>query len=798
MNSSNNNLNTEISSVGEVIKDCYRIYGTSVVIARAIPNIIDGLKPVQKRILYTLYRSNYTRDFVKSISVCADTQKYFHPHGEISVYSSLVKLAQPFNTRLSVIETQGNWGSTDKDDAAAPRYTACRAGKLLSIYTDDFKYQTVPFWLNDSSVLEPTFLPARLPMLLVNGANGIAVGYATTCLPHNPEEIVSYIEGFLNSDGKVESWDYIKGPDFPTGGVVIIDDSWKEICNTGKGSIICRGNYRIVKLNAQHDEIHFFELPYRVGTSEICEQVASLAKNKSTPEELVDFYDASGKTGLDLTFVVKNGSADLVLSWLFRNTNLSFRMHYNIVALLRDVPVICSFKTIIKEFLDARLQITIRSLMGRIQELDTIIDDTKLMILVAENSSKIISIIKKSKDPYSELLTIKLKLSTKLRKILNNINSEYYLQSNDIKKLMSYSISRLSSLKVSEAYDGLILAVNERKDKFESTKNRVKLKSIMLQDIREALILIPENIRSRKTQFITSENAKLKAEKRLYMITENWIMIAIDPRDINKTYRGAKGKDSAAINSGVWIGHLLATEIFAFTSKGRIIMINLESLSHHSYINLKEKASIHDDEIPVKVMNRDEIKAKKLMLMISLNGNGKLVRSEVLAERSRLLFKLKKNDSLIDVIGVEPSDRIIIYSNKKAFILRLTDIRISNPATGGVVIMRLKKDNFIVRALVLNDSKLMVVYDKGFARMDDPNSYKETRRGSSGMLATFKNFEITDVVNPSHGKELILLSSAGNWIRSDLTETSSNKRRTKGIKFQNLSDGDKIRLAIVV
>ncbi len=799
----------EQNNIVNEVKDSFLEYSMSVIVARALPDLRDGLKPVHRRILYSMYESGYTPDkpHKKSARIVGDVMGKYHPHGDSSIYEAMVRMAQDFSYRNMLVDGHGNFGNIEGYGAAAMRYTESRLSKISLQLLRDINKDTVDFTPNfDESEKEPVILPSRFPNILVNGTMGIAVGMATNIPPHNLGEVIdgciAYIDNpEIDLDGLMK---YIKGPDFPTGATILGNSGIRKAYETGKGTITIRSKARIEEEKGKH-YIIVDEVPYGVNTLELKNKVADLVHNKVI--DGISDYHTDLKDGVKITITLKkDANPQVVLNNLYKHT--AFQTSYGITFLMLDqgVPKTLGLKDIISKYIDYQKEIIIRR--------------TKFDLNKDEARAHILEGLKIALDHIDEI--IKLIRGSKSDEIaMNGLMSNYSLTEKQAQAILEMKLRRLTGLERDKIE-------NELKELLEEIE---KLKGILASD-EKILNLIKEEMLEIKAKFADERRTNIDMTAIEYIEDESLIPV----EDIiitltNKGYvkrlksdtyraqnRGGVGVKGMSTNEEDVVEHLLSTKthdyILFFSNKGRVYRLKgyeIPEFGRQSkglpIINLLSLDKDENIRSIISVSNNDEI--SKYLLFTTKKGLVK--RTEIkefdnIRKGGKIAILLKDNDELISVKKTSGEDEIVIGANNGRMVRFVeTEIRSMGRNTSGVKGIELG-DSIVVGSAVLKPEHLiLIVTENGYGKQSSIEEYRLTHRGSKGVKAlniTEKNGMMVSLKcidkNDIELKDIMIITNSGMIMRMPLSQISILKRATQGVRLINLKENQKVSTIAIV
>jgi len=700
---SHRNINNEL-------EESYLSYAMSVIVGRAIPDIRDGLKPVQRRIIYSMYENNNTHDrnFTKCARIVGNVMGHYHPHGDVSIYDSLVRMAQQFTMLIPLIEPQGNFGSIDGDNPAAMRYTEARLSKIAKEMTDDLKYDTVDFIDNfDGSLKEPLYLPTKFPNLLINGANGIAVGMSTNIMPHNLKEVMNAVIEAINVGDKF-TWEdvykHIKGPDFPTGGIIYGDEGIKKYIKTGTGKVTIRAKYHIEQLKTKR-AIIITEIPYGVTKSSIIEKIAELA-SAGKVEGISDLRDESDKNGLRIYIEVrKEYDPDLIMSYLFENTQLEqTKVVQNLVLTHNGLkPEILSVRDIIAKFIEFREQIITRRtqfLLNQAQKRLHLVDGR---LIVVQHIEDVINIIKQSTDA---------------KVALQELKKQYKLSDEQAEDILEMKLRQLTKLNINQ----LIEEQKELQNNISKYKTILSNRNEIRKIIKEESLEIIKNYGKDRRSSIEYKKrpehdemvSQIQEVDSHILISESWRIKRIDIDNYNEKFTQIEDQrklfnENIRYNFYVTYKHSL----LIFTQAGMVYSINTKEIPLHINLklkkdkNLSEFIKIEENDCIADVIAVHEVDFEKnyYLLFLTLKGFIKKTKlSEYKSIRSNgiIAINIKEEDKLLFVkICDDDSEIILKTKNNEMYVYNSKDIKATGRTTRGIVGIKLKGEDQI-NELIIN------------------------------------------------------------------------------------------------
>lgn len=783
-------VNIEVSSE---MRRAYLDYAMSVIVSRAIPSIEDGLKPVQRRILYAMNQMGLKSNTQtkKSARVVGDVMGKFHPHGDMAIYDALARMAQDFSLRYPLVFGQGNFGSIDGDPPAAMRYTECKLMQISQELIEDIDKETVKFIPNyDGSMKEPSLLPGKLPTLLLNGASGIAVGMATNIPPHNLTEVCEAILSHIkNPDISIdEISQIIKGPDFPTGGMVQGDMS--ELYKTGKGKLIVRG--RTTTENSKNKEVVVItEIPYMVDKSVLLTQIANLIKDKKI-KDVSDLRDESAKGKIRIVLELRKGtSSKFVINSLYKHTALQNSFHVNFLTLVGNQPRILNIKEVLQEYIKYRkLIITNRSKfeLKKAEERQEIVEG---LLIALKNIDEVIALIKKSKGATeaSEALMNKFKLSkrqaqaileTKLQQLTSMEQEKLKKESEDLKKTIEDLQRILGDIK--EILKIISREVTELKNKYGDNR-----RTSVLQRISEI-----------------SEKDLVQKKEVVVSITDRGYCKRMDVKTYREQKRGGKGVIGNNLAMGDFVKQLLDCSthdyLMFFTSRGRVLWLKAYDIPEAEKYS-KGKALINllglkDEKVTnvISVNNFEDFlfmaTQKGIVKKISLNTFSKPRASGVRA----INLPSDNSDSLIGVSVLKKGQEVLLATKKgQAIRFNSDDVREMGRASYGVTGIKMAKEDEVVSLEILNTKEILTICKNGYGKRTAVEDYRKTARAGKGVInvkISDKTGEVVTTVSVNDTDGIIITTAKGIVIRTSLKNIRIMGRTAQGVRIVKLQQGD--------
>ena len=798
-------------SVEDEMESSYLQYSMSVIVARALPDVRDGLKPVHRRILYVMDKAGLrsTGKHMKSATIVGEVMGKYHPHGDTAIYDSMVRLAQPFSTRYMLVNGQGNFGSMDGDPAAAYRYTEARMTRASEALIEDIDKETVPFRDNfDGSQQEPEVLPAKLPNLLLNGQMGIAVGMATNIPPHNLNELVdATIEQIDNPEATLDDlMNHVKGPDFPTGGVIFGKESIRTAFATGRGGVIVRGIAEIVEATkGNKHRIIITEIPYAVNKAGLVEKIADLVHEKKIGG-ISDIRDESSRGVVRIVIDLKKDAyPKKLLNQLYKLTPLQTAFHYNMLALIDGIqPRVLGLQDIINEHIKHRQGVVRRR--------------TEFELKKAQNRAHVLEGLKTALDHIDEVIAT-IRASQTTEEAEANLIKKFKLTEIQAKAILAMQLRTLAGLERKKIEDELA----ELNKLIAELQNILADEKKILKIIKDELLAIKKQFGDeRRTKVIAQELGKMNDED---LIPDEQVVVTLTSAnyikrsqiaDYRRQNRGGKGKRGMATRDEDVIEHVVNASthdfLLFFTNKGRVFKLKTYEVPavglNAKGIALVNLLQLQPEEMVSSVLNISKMNTEGFLFMCTVRGVVKktaLSQYQNVRSTGLIAINLDIGDELkwIRITGGE-NEVVISTSMGQAIRFHEKDVRAMGRVSRGVRGIRLRTGDFVIGMdIVEENSSIFVISEFGYGKRTKISQFTAHKRGGVGIRSAVVNKKTGQLIgvkslSGDDGQEVIIISSSGQTIRLGLKDISEIGRATQGVRIMRLGDGDKVvSLALV-
>ena len=787
--------------INEEMQTAYIDYAMSVIVARALPDARDGLKPVHRRILYTMHEDGLTADkpYRKSAATVGDVLGRYHPHGDASVYDAMVRLAQDFSMRYRLIDGHGNFGSVDGDPPAAMRYTEARMSKLAAYMMTDIEKNTIDFMPNyDDRLQDPTVLPAQIPALLVNGSSGIAVGMATNIPPHNLDEIIDGIIKIIDEDEVTDEdlMEVVKGPDFPTEGIIVGREGIRDAYKTGRGKITLRAETEIEEMSGNRQRIIVNSLPYQVNKAKLIENIAQLAKEKRLEgiSEIRDESDREHKVRVVIE-LKRDANAQVVLNQLLKHTQMQISFGIIMLALVGGEPKILNLRQALDVYIEHRKEVVLRRTQFELDKALARAHILEGLRIAIDNIDEVIKIIRESYDDAKERLMEIFKLSE--------------IQAQSILDMRLRTLQGLQREKIEEEYEELMKLIEHLKEILNS-------ETLVFQVIKEELLKIKEKFGDeRKTKIIAAEGEievedLIKEEQTVITLT-HFGYIKRMPIDTYKSQRrGGKGITGLSTREEDFVTQIFTASthdtILFFSNKGKLYRLKGYEVPEAgrtakgtAIVNLLSLDAGEKISAVIPIQNFAE---GKYLLMGTKNG---LIKKTALTEydssRKNGLqgITLKEDDELISVKLTDGEDNVVLVTrNGICITFDEKDVRPIGRTAQGVIGIRIDEDDEVIgMESVIRGGKatLLAITENGFGKRTETEEYRVQQRGGKGVITykiTPKTGKLVGVKIVNGDEDVMLITDKGTIIRLKVEEISVLGRSTQGVTLMRTSDGGRV------
>ncbi|MGO9411270.1 MAG: DNA topoisomerase (ATP-hydrolyzing) subunit A [Spirochaetia bacterium] len=785
--------------IEEEVRTSYLNYAMSVIVARALPDVRDGLKPVHRRILFGMNEMGLRSDrpYKKCARITGDVLGKYHPHGDMAIYDSLVRLSQDFNMRYPVVDGQGNFGSVDGDPPAAVRYTEARLHPVAEEMLRDIDKDTVDFGPNyDGSQTEPLVLPGAFPFLAANGSSGIAVGMATNMPPHNLREICAAIVKLIDAPetSHEDLMKIVRGPDFPTGGIILGRKGIRDAYTTGRGKIVVRAKVAVESSSSGKDSIIVTEIPYQVNKANLIIRIADLVKEKKI-DGIVDLNDESDRHGMRVVIDLRKGvSPKVILNQLFAHTQMQAAFGVINLALVKGLPKTLTLKEILQHFIAHRKEVVTRRTqfdLTKAEERAHILQGLKIAL---ENIDEVIAIIKKSPDTATARTSLMERFS---------------LSERQSQAILDMRLQRLTSLEVQKVIDELteVLAL------IETLKALLASEEKIYGVVKEETEGISRSFGDdRRTEIIEEEAEEINVED---LITEEDMAILISNRGYIKRIpvtayrrqgRGGKGSSSALLKEDDFIEQffIASTHVYVLfiTNQGKAYWVKVHEIPESSRQakgqSIKVLLSLGSEEEITAVVNLGNFSDEKFVLMATRQGVVKKVKISEFANaktRGIVAIKLDQGDGLVTALLTSGADEVVLVT-RKGMALRFNEeaVRAMGRASHGVQGIRLsQKDELAGVAMVTQGEQMLLLSEFGFGKRTAYDNFSPHGRGTRGQIcykATEKTGEVVGVLSVSDKDDLVCITSQGNTLKLKLSEVATLGKTAMGVRIVNITRPD--------
>lgn len=788
-------------AIEEQMQESYIDYAMSVIVARALPDVRDGFKPVHRRILYAMHESGLgpSRPYSKCAKVVGEVLGKYHPHGDLAVYEALVRMAQEWNLRYPLVDGQGNFGSIDGDSAAAYRYTECRLARLCEEFTSDLDKDTVDFKPTfDEKDVEPVVLPAQVPNLLINGSSGIAVGMATSIPPHNLTEVVDASIALIDNPtwGVRELMKFIPGPDFPTGGTILGREGIYEAYTTGRGKILVRAVAHTETSKAGRESIIVTEIPYQVNKGRLLEDIASLVREKKI-EGLSDIRDESDRKGMRIVLEIKRGeNSEVILNQLYNHSRLQTTFGITLLALVENRPVYLSLPQMIHHFLDHRREVITRRtryLLDKALKRAHILEG---LIRALDLIDQIIATIRSSRDGDEAAM---------------RLTSEYGFSEEQARAILDMRLQRLTGLErevLEQEHQDLVAAIADYRD---ILGNPARVSSMMKEELTHVKTKFGDE---RRTEIIDASGGfdledLIAREDMVITVSQAGYIKRQSPETYRSQSRGGRGIAAMTTKDNDYVKDLFVSSthdyLMFFSDKGKAYWLKVYNIPEGSR-TARGKAVINciDIEPGEKItafVPVDEFRDNQFLVMVTTKGIIKKVNLSAFSNPRKagiIAIDLDPDDFLVNVLKTNgQEDLIIATSEGKAVRFSEGDVRPMGRTARGVRAIRLRDDDLVVSVDPASvDGYLFTVTEHGYGKRTAISEYRHVKRGGQGVIniiTSERNGKVVATVEVcSEEEEIMIITQNGIMIRQKVSEVRSIGRSTQGVRLIRLDDGDRV------
>ncbi len=791
-------------SIEETLKDNYLDYAMSVIAGRALPDVRDGLKPVHRRVLYTMNEMGvqFNKPNKKSARIVGDTMGKLHPHGDSAIYDTLVRLAQDFSLRYPLVIGQGNFGSIDGDSAAASRYTEARMARISDELMADIDCDTVDFVPNyDGSLTEPVVFPTRVPNLLINGVGGIAVGMATNIPPHNLGEVMDALLCMIDRPEFTEEdiFSIIKGPDFPTGGIIMGKGEIYNAYRTGRGTIKVRARAEVVQTAKNREQIVITEIPYQVNKSSLVEKIADLVGEKKIPG-ISDIRDVSNMHGIKILIDVKKGeSAEVILNRLYKFTSLESSFGINMVAIVGGRPKILPIIEVLHEFIGHRVDVVTRRtkyLLNKAEERMHIVEGLRIAV---ENIDEVIKIIKSSSDtPAAKAALI----------------ARFNFSERQAQAILDMRLAKLTGLeidKLNEEYDKL---KKEIEYYIELLNSNVKLMGVIREEFMEIKEKYSDNRRTEIEDFYGdfNEESLIPNDETVVTISHGGYIKRTLLSSFTAQKRGGKGKSGSATKVDDFVEHLMYTtnhsQLFMFTNKGKVHNLKVYQLPEQARDSkgrhISNLLTLDEGEKIASFFTIAEKDDSASIFFATKNGVVKRCKvTEFKSGRSGIkAIELREGDEIIGTLLTHDDDSIFLATRQgKTIQFDATAVRTMGRIAAGVKGITLGSlDEVVSLEVIKSDSQMLTVTTLGYGKCTEVGEYRVQSRAGKGlklMKITPKTGLVVGARQVTDDVDVMFITKNGKTIRISVNEIKIQGRDTQGVRLMNTSGDDIISIAVV-
>lgn len=790
----------------EEMSNSFLDYAMTVIVSRALPDVRDGLKPVHRRILFAMNDlGNYAdKPYKKSARIVGDVIGKYHPHGDSSVYSAMVRMSQDFAFRKPLVDGHGNFGSLDGDGAAAMRYTEARMSKMGMELLRDIQKKTVDYRENyDASEMEPVVLPSKFPNLLVNGSSGIAVGMATSIPPHNLSEVIDGVKAYIkNPDiSPLQLMEFIKGPDFPLGGQLLGTSGIVKAYETGNGSVKVRANYEVFEEKNGKFTIIFSDIPFQVNKATLVEKIADNVKNKRI-EGITDLRDESDRDGIRIVIETsRNASAEVIINQLFKYTALESNFSINMLALVNGEPKVLKINEVIMHYLNHQIEIIERRTQYDLTKAEKRAHILRGLIIALNHIDKIIETIK-----ISETQEI----------ALNNLMSSYELDEIQAKSILEMQLRRLTGLEQEKVLTELAELEVKITELLDILEHRERVYQIIEEELTEIQVKYGDD---RRTEIITGYfdssidyEDLIEEEDTIVTLTESGYIKRLKPDTYKVQNRGGKGLKGMNVNDSDSVKDIMFTsthtDLLFFTESGKVYKCRTHRIPEMSRtakgIPLVNLIDIDTEDVISNIVAIKEYSDDQFLFFVTQHGIGKktsVKEYEKINKNGKIAIGLNEGDIVVEAFVVTDEENMIIASEKgKAIVSQVSDYRMLARSSKGVRAMRLDSTDKIIGGNIFSSSDVaFTITENGYGKATQFDKYRiQTRggKGSKNINVTEKNGNVKAIKILSEEEfanyDLVMISEMGQLIKLNAASIKVSGRATLGVRMMTLAEGDKL------
>ncbi|MDL2211882.1 DNA gyrase subunit A [Erysipelotrichaceae bacterium OttesenSCG-928-M19] len=795
-------------NISEEMRESFLAYSMSVIVSRALPDVRDGLKPVHRRIIYSMNNLNLQpeKSFRKSATVVGEVMGKYHPHGDSSIYEAMVRMAQDFSYRYPLVTGQGNFGSIDGDEAAAMRYTEAKMSRFASLLVQNIDEDTIDFQDNyDSREQEPVVMPARFPNLLANGTTGIAVGMATNMPPHNLAEIIDALFALIE-DPEITIAElnekYIFGPDFPTSAYILGKSGIRKAFETGRGSIMMRAKTDIIELKNGRKQIIVSEIPYQVNKSTMIKRIADLVVHEKRIDGISDLRDESNRDGIRIVIdIKKDANAEVVLNQLYKLTALQSSFSVNNLALVDGRPILLNLKDMLQLYLKHQIEIIERRTQFRLNKAQARAHILEGLQLALDNINRVIDIIKTSEND---------------AKAIESLHAEFGFTEIQAKAILDMKLSRLTGL----AREKLDAELKDLHENINYLQDILDNHYRVLEIIVEELTFVKEKYADkRKTEIIVGsfdleDEDLIPRENVIITLTDNGYIKRLPEDTYRLQNRGGRGVKGMQTNEGDDVGMMITMSthdyLLAFSNKGKVYRIKGYQVPEYSRqakgLPIVNLISIDEDETILTILSVDSFKEDLFMFFATKYGVVKRVslsEFESIRQNGKIAISLKDDDELVEVKLTDGKQEIYIASsNGKLVRFDETEVRAMGRTASGVRGINLEPSAVVIGlATSYEGNFLLVVSEFGYGKLSNVEEYRKSKRGAKGVKTlniTAKNGSLMCMKAVNGDEDAIVATSSGIVIRISLQQVCCIGRNSIGVRIIRVDDEQTVTTLSIV